>query len=75
MRHFHAVQLRLQPQEAPGTEARLQELQVAGDEDEGDGEGEEDDDALEAAELELSESGEARSLVPGWGIWGQLAGF
>ena len=75
LRHFHAVQLRLQPQEAPGTEARLQELQVAGDEDEGDGEGEEDDDALEAAELELSESGEARSLVPVWGIWGQLAGF
>lgn len=75
LRHLHAVQLRLQPQEAPSTETRLQELQVAGDEDERDGEDEEDDDALEATELELSESGEAGSLAPAWGGWGQLTGF
>ncbi|XP_027416208.1 tonsoku-like protein isoform X1 [Bos indicus x Bos taurus] len=59
LQHLHAVQLRLQPQEAPSTETRLQELKAAGDEDEGDGEDEEDeedDDALEATELELSES-------------------
>ncbi|OWK04469.1 TONSL [Cervus elaphus hippelaphus] len=64
LRHFHAVQLRLQPQEAPSTEARLQELRVAGDEDEGDGEGEEDDDALEAVELELSESEDEADTGP-----------
>ncbi|XP_070320427.1 tonsoku-like protein isoform X3 [Odocoileus virginianus] len=64
LRHFHAVQLRLQPQEAPSTEARLQELRVAGDEDEGDGEGEEDDDALETAELELSESEDEADTAP-----------
>lgn len=78
LQHLHAVQLRLQPQEAPSTETRLQELKAAGDEDEGDGEDEEDeedDDALEATELELSESGEARSLAPAWGGWGQLTGF
>ncbi|XP_059971458.1 tonsoku-like protein isoform X1 [Mesoplodon densirostris] len=64
LRHLHAVQLRLQPQEAPGTEARLQELgAVEDEEDEGDEEDEEDEGdaaALEAIELELSESeGEA----------------
>ncbi|XP_057592710.1 tonsoku-like protein isoform X2 [Hippopotamus amphibius kiboko] len=57
LRHLHTVQLRLQPQEAPDTEARLQELRVAEDEgDEGDEEDEEDHDALEAIEVELSES-------------------
>ncbi|XP_061028188.1 tonsoku-like protein [Eubalaena glacialis] len=60
LRHLHAVQLRLQPQEAPGTEARLQELRPAeGEEEEGDEEDEEDegdDAALEAIEVELSES-------------------
>lgn len=59
------MQLRLRPQEAPGTEARLQALSV--DEDEaGKGEDEEDEDedhsTLEASEVELSESGEARVL-------------
>lgn len=59
MQHLHAVQLRLQPQEAPGTETRLQELSVDEDEDE-----EEEAaatvecKALEASEVELSESGE-----------------
>lgn len=56
------MQLRLQPQEAPGTEARLQDLpadQSEGEEEE-DGEGDEDGSALEASELELSDSGEAR---------------
>lgn len=62
LRHLHTVQLRLRPQEAPGTEARLQALSV--DEDEaGKGEDEEDEDedhsTLEASEVELSESGEA----------------
>nr|XP_031546329.1 tonsoku-like protein isoform X2 [Vicugna pacos] len=56
LQHLHTVQLRLQPQEAPGTEARLQELGVAEDEeDEGD-QGDDDDDTLEAIEVELSES-------------------
>ncbi|KAB1257925.1 Tonsoku-like protein [Camelus dromedarius] len=56
LQHLHTVQLRLQPQEAPGTEARLQELGVAEDEeDEGD-QGDDDDDTLEAIEMELSES-------------------
>lgn len=71
LRHLHAVQLRLQPQEAPGTEARLQELRAAEDEeDEGDEDDEEDEGdegnaaALEAIEVELSESGEAR--MPCW---------
>lgn len=59
------MQLRLRPQEAPGTEARLQALSV--DEDEaGKGEDEEDEDedhrTLEASEVELSESGETRVL-------------
>ena len=66
LRHLHAVQLRLQPQEAPGTEARLQELRPAeGEEEEGDEEDEEDEGdaaALEAIEVELSESGEAWTL-------------
>lgn len=63
MQHLHTVQLRLQPQEAPGTETRLQELSVDEDEDE-----EEEEEAaataeckaLEASEVELSESGEGR---------------
>nr|XP_019572634.1 PREDICTED: tonsoku-like protein [Rhinolophus sinicus] len=59
LRHLHTVQLRLRPQEAPGTEARLQALSM--DEDEaGKGEDEEDEDedhsTLEASEVELSES-------------------
>ncbi|KAM5313305.1 tonsoku-like protein isoform 2-T2 [Glossophaga mutica] len=62
LQHLHTVQLRLQPQEAPGTEARLQELSAdrSEDEEEEDGEGDEDSSALEASELELSDSeGEA----------------
>ncbi|XP_066121458.1 tonsoku-like protein [Saccopteryx bilineata] len=61
LQHLHTVQLRLQPQEAPGTEARLQELSVDQDEDEEEnGEGDVDSNALEASELELSDSeGEA----------------
>lgn len=55
--HLHTVQLRLQPQEAPGTEARLQELGEG--EAEGEEDGGEDSDTLEASEVELSESGEA----------------
>lgn len=67
MWHLHTVQLRLQPQEAPGTEARLQALSVDMDEDEaGEGEDEEaegeDSNTLETSEVELSESGEARVL-------------
>lgn len=59
LQHLHTVQLRLQPQEAPGTEARLQALRVDQDEEEEDGEGEEDSDTPEASEVELSDSGEA----------------
>nr|XP_051684653.1 tonsoku-like protein isoform X2 [Oryctolagus cuniculus] len=53
LRHLHAVQLRLQPQEAHGTEIRLQELCVPEEEEE---EEEEASEALEASEPELSES-------------------
>lgn len=60
--HLHTMQLRLRPQEAPGTEARLQALRVDGDEDEEDAG--EDGSAPEASELELSESGEPR--MPPW---------
>uniref|UniRef100_A0A8C3YU84 Tonsoku-like protein n=1 Tax=Catagonus wagneri TaxID=51154 RepID=A0A8C3YU84_9CETA len=60
LRHLHAAQLRLQPQAAPDTEAKLRELSVAeDDEDAGDDEDEGDagdDDALETAEAVLSES-------------------
>ncbi|XP_054947136.1 tonsoku-like protein isoform X2 [Physeter macrocephalus] len=59
LRHLHAVQLRLQSQEAPGTEARLQELRAAEEEEDEEDEGDEVDEgdaALEAVELELSES-------------------
>lgn len=58
LQHLHTVQLRLQPQEAPGTEARLQELGEG--EDEGEEDRGEDSDTLEASEVELSDSGEAR---------------
>lgn len=63
--HLHEVQLRLRPQEAPGTEARLQALRGDGDEDEEGRDGDEEDagedgSALAASELELSESGEPR---------------
>ncbi|KAM5211078.1 tonsoku-like protein isoform 2-T2 [Hipposideros larvatus] len=57
--HLHTVQLRLQPQEAPGTEARLQALSVdedeAGEGEDEEGEGE-DSNTLETSEVELSES-------------------
>lgn len=57
------MQLRLQPQEAPGTEARLQELSVPRDQEEDEEKEEEGDgDTPEASDLELSESGEARML-------------
>ncbi|XP_073086443.1 tonsoku-like protein isoform X2 [Manis javanica] len=59
LQHLHAVQLRLQPQEAPDTEAKLQELSVAEAEEEEDEEGEEGTEgAPEASEVELSESEE-----------------
>ncbi|CAK6439042.1 unnamed protein product [Pipistrellus nathusii] len=62
LQHLHTVQLRLQPQEAPGTEARLRALRVDQDEEEEDGEGEEDSDTPEASEVELSDSeGESQS--------------
>lgn len=65
MWHLHTVQLRLQPQEAPGTEARLQALSVdedeAGEGEDEEGEGE-DSNTLETSEVELSESGEAGVL-------------
>ncbi|XP_048214841.1 tonsoku-like protein isoform X3 [Perognathus longimembris pacificus] len=58
LQHLHAVQLRLQPQEAPGTETRLQELSVAKDEEKEEEEEEEAEasEALDTSELELSES-------------------
>ncbi|KAM4865019.1 tonsoku-like protein [Thomomys bottae] len=55
LQHLHAVQLRLQPQEAPGTETRLQELSIAKDEEEEE-EVAEGSEALDTSELELSES-------------------
>lgn len=84
LRHLHTVQLRLQPQEAPTTAARLQELSVTGDEGEDEEEEKEgDSDTPEASDVELSESGEARtppwppqhllSLGPRLGlVWGEL---
>lgn len=61
MQHLHTVQLRLQPQEAPGTETRLQELSVDEDEDEEEeAAATAECKALEASEVELSESGEGR---------------
>lgn len=63
LRHLHTVQLRLQHQEAPGTEARLQELGEDEDEDEGKDDGGEDSDAVEASEVELSDSGEAHMCL------------
>lgn len=65
LQHLHTVQLRLQPQEAPGTKARLQELSVdqeEEEEEEEDAEGDEDSNTLDASEVELSDSGEARRL-------------
>lgn len=63
LQHLHSVQLRLQPQEAPGTEARLQELSVPRDQEEDEDKEEEGDgDTPEASDVELSESGEARML-------------
>uniref|UniRef100_A0A8C9PVQ4 Tonsoku-like protein n=1 Tax=Spermophilus dauricus TaxID=99837 RepID=A0A8C9PVQ4_SPEDA len=83
LQHLHTVQLRLQPQEAPGTKTRLQELSVAEElveeEEEEAMEEAAASVALEASELELSESGEgsvaAAGLVPdscsglGPGLW------
>uniref|UniRef100_A0A2K5HKD1 Tonsoku-like protein n=1 Tax=Colobus angolensis palliatus TaxID=336983 RepID=A0A2K5HKD1_COLAP len=69
LQHLHTVQLRLQPQEAPGTETRLQEFSV----DENEDEDEEEEaaaataecKALEASEVELSESeDDADGLTP-----------
>ncbi|KAG8515412.1 Tonsoku-like protein, partial [Galemys pyrenaicus] len=57
LRHLRHMQLRLRPQEVPGTEAQLQELSVAG-QDEGDEEDEGDGDSPEDSEVELSESEE-----------------
>ncbi|XP_029778912.1 tonsoku-like protein isoform X1 [Suricata suricatta] len=56
LQHLHRVQLRLQPQEAPGTEARLRELGVTRDQEEEEEEEEEDGDAPEASDVELSDS-------------------
>ncbi|XP_025778713.1 tonsoku-like protein [Puma concolor] len=57
LQHLHSVQLRLQPQEAPGTEARLQELSVPRDQEEDEDKEEEGDgDTPEASDVELSES-------------------
>ncbi|XP_048658302.1 tonsoku-like protein isoform X2 [Marmota marmota marmota] len=62
LQHLHTVQLRLQPQEAPGTKTRLQELSAAEELVEEEEEEEEAMEeaaasvALEASELELSES-------------------
>nr|XP_012615646.1 tonsoku-like protein isoform X4 [Microcebus murinus] len=56
LQHLHTVQLRLQPQEAPDTETRLRELNVAGDEEEEEEEEAVASEALEASEVELSES-------------------
>ncbi|XP_027949443.1 tonsoku-like protein [Eumetopias jubatus] len=57
LQHLHTVQLRLQPQEAPDTAARLQELSVPRDQEEGGEEEKEGDgDTPEASDVELSES-------------------
>ncbi|XP_008832636.1 tonsoku-like protein isoform X2 [Nannospalax galili] len=60
LQHLHTVQLRLQPQEAPGTKTRLQELSMAKDKEEEEEEEKEEEEsaseALEASDLELSES-------------------
>lgn len=50
------MQLRLQPQDAPSTEAELQGL--SGGEEEEDEDEDKDSSSPEASELELSESGE-----------------
>ncbi|XP_034868070.1 LOW QUALITY PROTEIN: tonsoku-like protein [Mirounga leonina] len=57
LQHLHTVQLRLQPQEAPDTAARLQELSVPRDQEEDDEEEKEGGgDTPEASDVELSES-------------------
>ncbi|KAG3273356.1 tonsoku like, DNA repair protein, transcript variant X3 [Ictidomys tridecemlineatus] len=60
LQHLHTVQLRLQPQEAPGTKTRLQELsateELVEEEEEEAMEEAAASVALEASELELSES-------------------
>ncbi|XP_031525747.1 tonsoku-like protein [Papio anubis] len=66
LQHLHTVQLRLQPQDAPGTETRLQELSVDEDEDEEEeAAATAECKALEASEVELSESeDDADGLTP-----------
>ncbi|XP_006830846.1 PREDICTED: tonsoku-like protein [Chrysochloris asiatica] len=54
LQHLYTVQLRLKPQEAPSTKARLEELSTV--EEEQEGEEEEDSEALEISDVELSES-------------------
>ncbi|XP_055981270.1 tonsoku-like protein [Sorex fumeus] len=60
LQHLHAVQLRLRPQEAPHTEAKLQGLseETEGEEEEQDADLDADSSSPEASELELSESEE-----------------
>ncbi|KAL1767190.1 tonsoku isoform X1 [Sigmodon hispidus] len=58
LQHLYSLQLKLQPQEAPGTEIKLQELNMVKDAEEEEEEEEEEEasEALETSELELSES-------------------
>ncbi|XP_041528214.1 tonsoku-like protein isoform X1 [Microtus oregoni] len=58
LQHLYTVQLKLQPQDAPSTEIKLQKLSMAKDTEEEEEEEEEDEasEALETSELELSES-------------------
>ncbi|XP_004837765.1 tonsoku-like protein isoform X2 [Heterocephalus glaber] len=58
LQHLHTVQLRLQPQDAPGTETKLEELSVGKEEEEEEEEEVEEEaiEALETIEPELSES-------------------
>lgn len=65
LQHFHAVQLRLQPQEAPGTKTRLQELSVAEELVEDEEEEAAASVDMEASELELSESGKGSVATAG----------
>nr|XP_044999782.1 tonsoku-like protein isoform X3 [Jaculus jaculus] len=66
LQHLHTVQLKLQPQDAPDTETRLQELSMVKENEEEEEDEEEEEaeasEALETSELELSESDGADSL-------------
>lgn len=68
LQHLYTVQLKMQPQEAPGTEMRLQELSTEKDTEEEEEEEEEVEasEALETSELELSESGEDQCCLVCW---------